>query len=85
MPQSGQVPGGVYEGSSKIGAPDEEPALKHALKHAYEQGMAAKSTDERRKPDGSDRTFSFIVVSIVVEGTNPPSDYKVTVKDHGHD
>ncbi len=80
-----ELPEGIYEGSSKAEAPDEEPALKHALKSAYEKGMAAKSTDERRRPDGSDRTFSFIVVSIVVEGTNPPSDYKVTVKDHGHD
>jgi hypothetical protein len=80
-----ELPEGIYEGSSKAEAPDEEPALKHALKSAYEKGMAAKSTDERRRPDGSDRTFRFIVVSIVVEGTNPPSDYKVTVKDHGHD
>ena len=79
------LPDGVYEGSSKEEEPDLDPALKHALKNAYENGMRAKSTSDRQKPDGSDRTFSFIVVSIVVEGTNPPSDYKVTVKDHGHD
>ncbi len=80
-----ELPQGTYEGSSKEEKPELEPALKHALKNAYEKGMQAKSTDDRKKPDGSDRTFSFIVVSIVVEGTNPPSDYKVTVKDHGHD
>ena len=85
MSQVGQGPEGVYEGSSKLGAPTEEPALKHALKHAYEQGMAAKPDADRTRDDGSARTFSFIVVSIVVEGTNPPSDYKVQVKDHGHD
>ena len=80
-----ELPEGTYEGSSKAEAPDEEPTLKHALKNAYEKGRGAKSPTERKKPDDSDRTFSFIVVSIVVEGTNPPSDYKVTVKDHGHD
>ena len=80
-----ELPEGTYEGSSKAEAPDEEPALKHALKNAYEKGMAAKPTADRKKSDGSVRKFSFIVESIIVEGTNPPSDYKVTVKDHGHD
>ena len=75
----------MCEGSSRDEEPDADPALEHALMNAYEKGMAAKSTADRKKPDGSDRTLSFIVVSIVVEGTNPPSDYKVTVKEHGHD
>ncbi len=79
------LPDGVYEGSSKEEEPDLDPALKHALKNAYEKGMAAKPTADRKRSDGSDRKFSFIVESIIVEGTNPPSDYKVTVKDHGHD
>ena len=44
--------------------------------------MSAKPDADRDKPDGSTRTFEFEVVQILVEGTNPPSDYRVRVKDH---
>ncbi len=77
-----QGPEGLYEGSSKEEEPDLDPALKYAIANAYRKGINAKPDADRVNPDGSPRTFVFEVVQILVEGTNPPSDYRVRVKDH---
>lgn len=71
-----------YDGSSKDEEPDRPPELKYAITNAYRKGMAAKPDADRTNPDGTPRTFVFEVVKIFIEGTNPPSDYRVRVKDH---
>jgi len=75
---------GTYTGSSKAEAPDVDPAIEIAIVNAYKKGLAAKSEEDRLLPDGTPRTFRFKVAEIYVDGFNPPTDYKVVVKDHGH-
>ena len=73
---------GRYHGSSNNRKPDGPPSLEEAIRDAYEQGMAAKDEVDRQRADGSERTFRFKVDAIFIEGTNPPSDYKVELIDH---
>ena len=73
---------GRYHGSSKRRNPSGEPTLEDAILDAYENGMAAKDEVDRVRADGSERLFRFKVDAIFIEGTNPPSDYKVELIDH---
>jgi hypothetical protein len=82
---SGVTEGGpsrvVYEGSARnrIGSPPgegDELLFRNALLDAYE---AAKEGERRQ---GNDGPYTFRVVDIIIEGSNPPSDYKVTVVRH---
>lgn len=65
----------VYEGSAAafIDANDirDELRLEYAMRDAYE-----KAAQGRIGP------FSFRVVGIFIDGTNPASDYRVQVVDH---
>jgi len=65
----------LYEGSAREFLREqssaEEISLEHGLRHAY-----AKATQNRQGP------FRLRVVDIIIEGDNPPSDYKVRVVDH---
>ena len=69
----------VYTGRSSLASfrPEdpEGPSLDKAIRHAYEQGVADQSKTGRPGP------FSFRVVDIRIEGSNPPSDYKVELAD----
>jgi hypothetical protein len=49
-----------------------ELLLRNAMMDAYENAMQGS--------DGRERAFR--VVGIFIEGTNPPSDYKVHLADH---
>ena len=51
--------------------------LRHALLDAYKVAI-----DAERKRGVRTRTLQFRVVEILVEGRNPPSDYKVSVVRH---
>ena len=65
----------VYEGSAKSykGRPRGEPVtLEHAMRDAYDKAIAGTKKAGKRQ-----RTYRFRVVAIYVEGSNPPSDYKV--------
>ncbi len=71
----------IYEGSAARWMelhPEEgedrggELLLRHAIRDAYENAMQGS--------DGRERAFR--VVGIFIEGTNPPSDYKVHLADH---
>lgn len=81
----GEFPRGLYHGSSKAARPDEEPTLEAAILDAYTQGMRAKEEEGRLAPEGEEPiTFRYRVEAIFIEGTNPPSDYKVFLSDNGH-
>lgn len=73
---------GRYPGSAKNRKPSGEVTLEDAILDAYENGMAAKDEVDRVRADGSARVFRFKVDAIFIEGTNPPSDYKVELVDH---
>ena len=73
---------GVYPGSSKDEEPDLEPALKYAILNAYKKGINAKPSEGRFGRDGEPIPYRFKVEAIFVEGTNPPTDYKVYLVDH---
>jgi hypothetical protein len=80
QPQGGQ-PRAVYEGRARnrIGRPPDdadELLFRNALLDAYE---VAKAGETER---GNGGPFQFRVVDIIIEGDNPPSDYKVTVVRH---
>jgi len=67
---------GVYTGRAseaelQPGDPD-GPTLEKAIRNAYDKGRVGKPSGPR----------AFRVVSIVVEGDNPPTDYKVELIDH---
>lgn len=74
-----RTPGKIYEGSARswrLRPPEErdegeELLLRHAILDAY--------TTARENGDASGQ---FRVVSIIIEGSNPPSDYKVGVVPH---
>ena len=66
---------GLYLGSSKEESSEEPPLLRDAIHSAYRKGMDGKEPGPK---------YSFRVEHIFVEGTNPPTDYKVIIKDHGH-
>ncbi len=74
-----RTPGKIYEGSASgwRARPPEERAegedllFRHAILDAY--------TTARENGDGSGQ---FRVVAIIIEGSNPPSDYKVQVVPH---
>ena len=66
---------GLYLGSSKDESYADPPVLQDAINNAYRQGMAGK-------PSG--QTLAFRIEHIFIEGTNPPTDYKVIIKDHPH-
>ena len=72
-------PEGVYEGraSEYRGRKGEDVVLEDAFLDAYEKGMA-------KKPPrlASEDPYTFEVVGIFIEGRNPPSDYRVRIKDH---
>lgn len=77
----GELPRGLYTGSAKNRLrPGEEPSLELAILDAYEQGMQAK----RDAGGDSTTTYHYRVEAIFIEGTNPPSDYKVFLSDNGH-
>lgn len=69
----------VYTGRSSEALPEpgdpDGPTIEKAIRHAYEQGMADQTKEGRTGP------FSFRVVDIRIEGSNPPSDYKVELAD----
>ena len=74
-----QQPGrGAYIGRSTEAEPEpddlEGPTLRKAIRAAYRLGMADK-------PKDTGETFTFKVVGIRVEGTNPISDYIVDLDD----
>jgi hypothetical protein len=75
---------GTYTGSSMEEAPNLAPAIEHAIVNAYKKGLAAKPEEDRLLPNGDPRTFRFKVDEIYIDGFNPPTDYKVVIKDHGH-
>ncbi len=64
----------LYEGSAREfvreHSSEAEITLEHGLRHAYE-----KATENRTGP------FRLRVVDIIIEGDNPPSDYRVRVVD----
>jgi hypothetical protein len=67
----------VYEGSAKSYKErprGEQVTLEHAMRDAYDKAIAGtkKAMAGKRR-----RTYRFRVVAIYVEGSNPPSDYKV--------
>lgn len=67
----------VYEGSARNRRGEgDELLFRNALLDAYE---AARDGESRRGDDGP---YQFRVVDIIIEGSNPPSDYKVTVVRH---
>ena len=69
----------VYEGSARRRrSPDEGEDLlfRNALLDAYE---VAKEGERKRGVAGP---YQFRVVDIIIEGDNPPSDYKVRVQRH---
>jgi hypothetical protein len=68
----------VYEGSARRGSTrprdeGDELLFRNALLDAYE---VAKEGETDR---GNSGPYRFRVVDIIIEGDNPPSDYKVTV------
>jgi len=75
----------AYEGSARNWRhrpPDERQGeddllFRHALLDAYKIAI-----DAERRRGVEDETLRFRVVEILVEGSNPPSDYKVTVVRH---
>jgi hypothetical protein len=72
---------GLYEGSA-LEFPDrgDEPiALRHAILDAYRKGMEGKGA--RFTPEDEPIPYRFRVAEIYIEGTNPPSDYKVQLID----
>jgi hypothetical protein len=72
----------VYEGSAKSykGRPRGEPVtLEHAMRDAYDKAIAGTKKAMAGKRQ---RTHRFRVVAIYVEGSNPPSDYKVELANH---
>ena len=81
VPPEGGSPRAVYEGSARnrIGRPPDEGdelLFRNALLDAYE---VAKEGESKR---GNSGPYQFRVVDIIIEGSNPPSDYKVTVVRH---
>ena len=74
-----RTPKNIYEGSAegwRLRPPEEreeggELLLRHAIMDAY--------TTARENGDGSGQ---FRVVAIIIEGSNPPSDYKVQIVSH---
>jgi len=64
---------GKYLGSSKEQSYAEPPVLQDAIDNAYRKGMADKEPGQ---------TFTFKIEHIFIEGTNPPTDYKVIIKNH---
>jgi hypothetical protein len=71
----------VYEGSARnwsSRSPDggDELLFRHALLDAYE------TAKDGELANGNTGPYRFRVVDIIVEGDNPPSDYKVTVIQH---
>lgn len=78
-----EAPEGVYEGrASRYKGGRAEITLENAMLDAYDQGMAHKEPrfDDESKPI----PYEFEVVKIFLEGTNPPSDYKVRIRDNPH-
>jgi hypothetical protein len=75
----------VYEGSARRWVsrpPDDrdegdELLFRHALLDAYKSAI-----DAERGRGVTDEVLQFRVVEIIVEGSNPPSDYKVSVVKH---
>jgi hypothetical protein len=74
----------VYEGSAKdYPRRGSEPvALEHAILDAYEKAMDGKEPRLTPEPENTPVPYRFRVVAIYIEGTNPPSDYKVELADH---
>ena len=69
----------VYEGSARRGSGrprGDDLLFRNALLDAYE---VAK---EGEKENGNNGPYSFRVVDIIIEGDNPPSDYRVSVVRH---
>lgn len=72
-------PRAVYEGSARKRRPPDEGddlLFRNALLDAYEVAKAG----ERKL--GNDGPYQFRVVDIIIEGDNPPSDYRVRVQRH---
>ena len=68
----------VYEGSAReyaLREPEEPLTLEHAILDAY-----TKATNGRG-PRSQEDPFVFKITAIYVEGTNPPSDYRVHLAD----
>ena len=68
----------VYEGSARdfpSREPNEELTLEHAILDAY------RKATEGRGPRSDGDPFVFKITAIYVEGTNPPSDYRVHLSD----
>jgi hypothetical protein len=76
------LPRGRYGGSSKARDPEADPTLELAILDAYEKAIADKPEADRLRRDGTQRKYRFKVDAIFIEGTNPPSDYKVELVDH---